>query len=372
MISQLKKTINRNFSNLPGWRTNRKIVVFESDDWGSIRMPSQKSFDFLKGKGVDVSSGDALRYNLNDTLATAHDLSTLFDVLNSVKDKNNNPAVFTPVSLVANPDFEKIKESGFGEYFYEPFTVTLQRYNREDAFQLWQEGVQKRLFIPQFHGREHLNVQVWLRALQNNDKHTLLAFDQGMWGFKNKLPHQINYQAAFNLELPEDIVYQKSVIEEGLKLFEQLHGYNASFFVPPNGPFNEKLEQTAGANGIRFMSTSKIHYEPQGNGQFKRNFHWLGQINKYNQRYITRNAFFEPSQPGKDWIISCLKDISIAFRWHKPAVVSSHRVNYIGALRPENRDNGIKQLKFLLKEIKKRWPDVEFMNSSQLGELICS
>lgn len=34
------RTVIKNFSNLPGWRTNRKIVVIESDDWGSIRMPS--------------------------------------------------------------------------------------------------------------------------------------------------------------------------------------------------------------------------------------------------------------------------------------------------------------------------------------------
>lgn len=366
----MSNTLIKHLSNLPGWRTNRKIIVFESDDWGSIRMPSPKTFEYLKSKGVDVSSGDALRYNLNDTLATADDLSYLFDILTSVKDKNNNPAVFTPVSLVANPDFEKIKESGFKKYIYEPFTKTLKRYNREDAFQLWQEGIKNRLFIPQFHGREHLNVQVWMRALQNNDKHTLLAFEQGMWGFKNKLPHQINYQAAFNLEFPEDIEYQKSIIDEGLKIFHQLHGYKASFFVPPNGPFNENLEQTAAENGIMFMSTSKIHLEPQGGGQFKKNYHWLGQKNKYGQRYITRNAFFEPSQPGKDWVVNCLSDISIAFKWNKPAVISSHRVNYIGSHKPMNRQNGLKQLSELLNSIVKFWPEVEFKSSEQLGRLI--
>lgn len=366
----IHKTFFRNLSNLPGWWTNRKIIVFESDDWGSIRMPSRKTFELLKAKGVDVTSGDSQRYNSFDTLATANDLSALFETLQSVKDKNDNPVVFTPMSLVANPDFEKIKESDFSSYFYESFTETLKRYNREDAFTLWQEGIQKQLFVPQFHGREHLNVQVWMRALQNKDKDTLLAFEQGMWGFKNKLPHGITFQAAFDLELTKDIEYQKSVIAEGLSLFEQLHGSKAAFFVPPNGPFNEKLEEAASLNGIQYMSASKIHNEPQGNGQFKKRFHWLGQKNKYGQRYITRNAFFEPSQPGKDWLDSCLKDISTAFKWYKPAVISSHRVNYVGAINPENRDNGLNQLKQLLKEITQKWPDVEFMTSAELGEQI--
>jgi hypothetical protein len=39
MIKNIAKSIKQNIINLPGWRTNRKIIVFESDDWGSIRMP---------------------------------------------------------------------------------------------------------------------------------------------------------------------------------------------------------------------------------------------------------------------------------------------------------------------------------------------
>jgi hypothetical protein len=333
-------------------------------------MPSKAAFEKLSKAGVDLISGDTARYNINDTLASKEDLSALFDVLQSVKDKNGKPAVFTPISLVANPDFEKIKESGFSSYFYEPFTETLKRYNREDAFPLWQEGIQKKLFIPQFHGREHLNVQVWMRALKNKDEHTLLAFDNGMWGFKNKLPHGINYQAAFDIEFLEDLEVQKSVITEGLELFEKLHGYKATFFVPPNGPFNSQLEENAFRNGISYISTAKIHREPQGNGQFKKKLYWLGKKNKYGQRYITRNAFFEPSQPGKDWVNSCLNDISMAFKYKKPATVSTHRVNYIGAIHPANRDSGLFHLKELLQQIIKNWPDVEFLTSEKLGRLI--
>jgi hypothetical protein len=86
---------------------------------------------------------------------------------------------------------------------------------------------------------------------------------------------------------------------------------------------------------------------------------------------ITRNCFFEPSDnKKKDWVNSCLYDITLAFKWHKPAVISSHRVNYIGALYKANRDNGLSQLKRLMMEIIKRWPDVEFLTSDSLGENI--
>jgi len=118
------------------------------------------------------------------------------------------------------------------------------------------------------------------------------------------------------------------------------------------------------------MSGSKIQYESLGEGKTLRVFHWLGQKNKYSQRFITRNCFFEPSEKSKDWVDSCLKDIEIAFRWYKPAVISSHRVNYIGALNKSNRDNGLTQLKQLLRSMLKKWPEVEFMTSDQLGDLI--
>ncbi|MEI8048958.1 MAG: polysaccharide (de)acetylase [Bacteroidota bacterium] len=371
MLSKFIKIITREIANIPGWRTNRKIIVIESDDWGSIRMPSVKVFKSLQDKGVDITSGDISRYNLFDTLATVDDLSLLFDILAAAKDKNGNSCIFTPLSLVANPDFEKIKAGNFKEYYYEPFTETLKRYpGCENSFSLWTEGVKHNIFIPQFHGREHLNVQVWLKALQNNDPHTRIAFESELWGFNSLNPKNISYQAAFDLYNPSEIDYQKEVIASGLKLFEKLHGYKASFFVPPNGPFNEILEETAFTGGIRYMYSTKIHHEPQGYGKFKNKFHYLGQKNKLGQHYLMRNCFFEPSQKGRDWVSSCIDDISIAFKWHKPAVISSHRVNFIGALNPSNRDNGLRLFKELLDKIKQRYPDVEFMSSSQLGDTI--
>jgi hypothetical protein len=166
------------------------------------------------------------------------------------------------------------------------------------------------------------------------------------------------------------LVYQKSVIYEGLHLFRELFGYEAEYFVPPNGPFNNSLNKTLAENGIRYRCASKIQNEPLGFGKKKKVVHYLGQKEKNGIRYITRNCFFEPSQKGKDWVDSCLNDIKIAFRWHKPAIISSHRVNYIGALNPVNRDTGLNQLSVLLKQISKNWPDVEFMTTPQFGKLM--
>ncbi|MEQ9385008.1 MAG: hypothetical protein RIF36_24350 [Imperialibacter sp.] len=357
---------------MPGWRTRRKIVIVESDDWGSVRMPSLNILAKLKSSGLDMESGDSARYNQNDTLASVADLSALFDVLLSVKDSNGRPLVFTPVSLTANPDFGKIRESGFSQYFFETLPATFNRFGLSNALELWKEGIDKGIFIPQFHGREHLNVAAWMRALQENDRETRQAFDLGVWGYTNKNRFNVMYQAAFDLELASDLESQSEILSSGLDLFQQQWGFKASYFVPPNGPLNNSLENVIARKGLSYISSPKIQIEPLGGGVTKRNFRWLGKKNKWGQSYITRNCFFEPSIPGTDWVGSCLRDISIAFRWQKPAVISTHRVNFIGGLNESNRKNGVEAFHRLARQIISMWPEVEFMTSTELGRLMDS
>ena len=363
-------TLRTSARNLIGFSTKKKIIVIESDDWGSIRMPSKQAFEAINSKGLD-SLGCCNRYNQYDTLANNDDISLLFDTLSSFRDIHGNHPVITALAIVANPDFTKIRESEFNEYHYELFTKTLERYyGSENPFPLWLEGINNKIFFPQFHGREHLNVAVWMKALKQNDLEARFAFDHGLWGFNNKHPLGINYQSAFDLESLDQLLLQSQIIKDGLGLFEKLFGYRASYFVPPNSPFNNQLEAVAASEGIRFMFASKKQNEPLGEGKINKCFHYPGQQNRHGQYYLSRNCFFEQSEPGKDWVDSCLNDISIAFRFHKPAVISSHRVDYIGALDPSNRVRGLVQLRELLTSILKTWPDVEFMSSVQLGELM--
>lgn len=363
----IKTKVSYILRNAIGSNINRKLIVFESDDWGSIRMPSLEAFERLKKEGLDLTAGDAERYNSTDTLASAQDLDSLLNVLSSVRDKNGRPALFTAMSVVANPDFDKIRASNFSEYFFEPFTDTLKRYEKIDAFDYWKKGMEERLFIPQFHGREHLNVAAWLRDLKNNERQTRKAFDEKLWGFSIGNKH---YQAAFDLERHTDLAFQKTSLKTGLQLFKEIHGYKARFFVPPNGMFNNSLNETLSQQGIEFIGISKIQKEPQGDNVYKKKYHWLGQKNEFGQRYLTRNAFFEPNQPGTDWVSSCLRDIESAFSWGKPAVISTHRTNFIGSLDANNRDNSLKLLEILLKKIIAKWPEAEFASSVELGDLI--
>lgn len=375
----IKSALRVNASNIPGWRTSRRIVVIESDDWGSVRMSSKEAFESLRKSGIPVGAD---HYNINDALESNDDMLMMFDTLSKVKDKTGRHPVITGVNVVANPDFEAIKKNGFTEYIYEPYTETCKRYPSHDkVYELWKKGISERLMVPIFHGREHLNAQFWMRALQSGHKSTLVAFKHGVTGIPRKgIDGEVvpNYQAAFEIDSTADLPYQKQVLQTGLDLFESLYGYRSKYFVPTNGPFNNTLEEDLHLLGVKYINTGKRQREPLGNGQYRINSRYLGNKNQYGQIYLTRNCFFEPAASGfecpkdTDWINNCLKEIEIAFRWHKPATISSHRVNYIGFLHPENRERSLKQLSELLTRMLKRWPDIEFMTSVELGDLIAS
>ncbi len=67
---------------------------------------------------------------------------------------------------MGNPDFEKIKESGFETFFHEHFFDSYKRYHNQDLQSTWEEGIKAGLIQPQFHAREHLNVSLWLKDLR--------------------------------------------------------------------------------------------------------------------------------------------------------------------------------------------------------------
>lgn len=363
-------SIKRNLSNLFGWKTKRKIVVIESDDWGSVRTKSKAAYYKMLEGGLELDRSNFTKY---DTLESNSDVEAFFQVLRNHKDSTGRHPVFTPMCVVANPDFKKVKESDFNAYYYEPFTETCKKYPEHDrVHDLWLKGIKERLFVPQLHGREHLNAKRWLDALKEGNEGILLAFDNESFGatyYKGDiLPEHL---AAFDPKQASDIPALHQVTREAGKLFEQICGYKAKHFIASNSPEPRELEKTLKEIGVEYLTRYKIQRYPLGDGFFEKQLNWLGKKNNFEQIYMTRNAIFEPSAPGiQNTFSTCLEDLEIAFKWGKPAVISSHRVNYVGGIELSNREKGLNMLDELLAKIIQKWPEIEFMTSEELGLLI--
>lgn len=359
--------------NMFGWRTKRHLVVIESDDWGTIRMPSREIYDEFLRRGIRVDQDAYCRY---DNLATKHDLENLFEVLNSVKDKNGHPAVITANTLSANPVFDKIKESGFKEYFFEPFTEALKRDTAHaDAFEMWQQGMETGVFHPQSHGREHLYVKKWLKTLRDGDTVTRTAFDLGTWGLTTHVDPSIKqyYMGAFNSSEEADIREFEIIIDDALKLFKDIFGYDSKSFTPTTYEWSPKIEPCLVYHGIKYVQCTFQQKVPIGDDNGVKVLYrgFQGTKTKGGLIRLHRNCFFEPStKQNHDWTGDCMKRMEIAFKWGKAANISAHRLNFIGSIDPTNTDRTLPEFKQLLQRIVRRWPDAEFVTSDQLGEII--
>lgn len=365
----MKTTILNNLKNIAGWKTNRKIVTFSVDDYGNVRLASKQARQNLDKKGF-ISKN---RFDLLDSLENKEDLEMLFEVLTSVRDVNSNHAIFTPFAIPVNINYEKMADCNYQEYHYELLTDTFSKLNNyKGTWELWREGIEKKIFLPQFHGREHFNLKVFKEKLSEKNQELLTSLKNksnisiSRTGYKT-----ISYTGAFEFsEFSENDSFH-SIIEEGVSAFKKVFGYQPTHFMAPGGNEHSNLHKTLHKENIKYIDSPLIKKEHQGNGKFKRTINYLGKRNKWNQILVVRNAIFEPTYDiGIDWVHYTLQQIEAAFRWNKPVIISSHRVNFSGFVEPQNRKKGLQSLKLLLKKIVNKWPEVEFMASNQVCDLI--
>jgi len=372
-ITYLKRKILNFYINSWGLRTNRKIVVFESDDWGSIRMPSRIIYNKMLNHGYKLDNNQYQKY---DSLASSDDLSALFDILITFSDYNGNHPVFTANTITSNPDFSRIRKSGFKEYYSELFISTLEKYYGDNStFFLWQQGINSKIFSPQFHGREHFNVSRWMKSLQSGHMDTIRAFDNNIvdLGTSDIILDNNSYMDALRYRNDEEFDFVIKSLKEGLDQFESLFGYRSKSFVAPRYTWTPEIEKPLNESGIIFIKSRPYQSVPVSYDLniYKNKILYTGKRNKYGQIYMVRNAYFEPSSyQSFDWIGKTLKSITTAFSHKKPAIICTHRVNYIGSIFEKNRKTNLIKLKELLRAILKKYPDVEFLTSDDLGAIM--
>ncbi|MEZ4841522.1 MAG: hypothetical protein R2821_08440 [Flavobacteriaceae bacterium] len=180
-----------------------------------------------------------------------------------------------------------------------------------------------------------------------------------------------SFMRALDFETDEQLLLLKKNLSEGLQLFKKVFGYSSKSFIAPSYVWNSDIEEVLYNEGVHYLQGIAYQYIPKiGNKKLKRKWHYTGQRNDYGQLYLVRNAFFEPSITKQKTIEETLKRIEIAFRWKKPAIIGAHRLNFIGYINQQNRDENLKLFKDLLQVIIQKWPDVEFMTSDMLGDVI--
>lgn len=348
--------------NLSNQLKTKKIIVIESDDWGSLR--SDKCFlessTYSKFPRLQQST-----YLNKDCLEIAEDLIELFGVLKSFKDGHGNHPIITANTVMTNPDFKRIKLADFAEYHYERFTETLRKRDGDDSvFNLYLEGDQSKLFMPQFHGREHVNIEMWLHLL-DTDEMFREAFDYQVWGIsKDARP---DLRRSVQATLDKDLNLADDSVREGLDLFEDIFGFKSQTFIANNFIWDSRLHKTLKEKGVQYIQGAKYQLLPLYDRDYRNRIrHRFGEKNEYDQIFGIRNCSLEVAE-GPATVEKCLKEIAMAFWMNKPAVISMHRLNFMGGIDRKNRERGLNALSELLKSALKKWPDVQFMSTPQLN-----
>ena len=359
-----------NFKNIPGWHTTEKLVVFAVDDYGNVRLDSKAARDRMLAGGVRLRG----RFDYFDALETRQDLEALLETLSGVTDRNGRHAIFTPYALSANPDFEKMLRTNHG-YQYEPLTRTFERLADDQpaaydgAWALWQEGMRLGLLKPQFHGREHLNVELVERKLKMGDRSLKVNIENRSMagiGYERTLPG-VGFTHGFGFFERSEIERHRAIIADGLALFEQVYGLGSVTFTPPAQKLHPDLYPFVETQGVRAIDKPLYCVRRLDSDRTLREFNVLGR--RRNQRHLSvvRNVVFEPTSDSSfDSVGHALKQVATAFRWRKPAIISSHRVNFSGHVEDENRRFGLNALGELLQGLVRRWPEIEFISAEQL------
>lgn len=366
---KFKKELFRNYINSSGLKTKQRIVVIESDDWGSLRIPNKSVYNTLRDSSLNLAS---CPYSKFDCLENNHDFDSLFDLLTTFQKEHSKSPILTTNFLSANPDFEKIRQSDFSEYHYENIQETYNKNtNSENIKQKIQSGIKERFIKPQFHGREHLNVKMWMYLLNNNND-VRKAFDYNFFAlsFSNSKSINLPYLASFmRYDENDDFSF---ILEEGLEDFNSFFDKYPSSFIAPVYVWDESIEKFLSAKNIESIQglyNKKEFYKYNQNPVRKKRFN--RRENSSGQLQLVRNCFFEPStKEDFDWVNECLRDVEVAFRWSRPAIICSHRINFVGGLSESNRTKNLIKFNQLLTTIVKKWPDVTFVSSDEVVNYI--
>lgn len=369
MIKRLRSLAGKALINSKFPWKGKKILVIESDDWGAEVVESEKHFHELIKLYPDAQSDPYCRY---DSVAKEEDIQRLFDFLSNFTDHTGRPAGITANTVMGNPDFEKIKSDHFQAYHWIDLEKTLAKYEKQSGalLSLWKAGMDRKVFRPQIHGREHVNVTPWLKRLKE-DSVLEEAFNLGVTAMpvKHTVGNRKDYRAAFDFEQPDEIEFHHKAIRNSVSEFERIFGFTSRTFIATCYTWSEEHEAILKQLGVELMQGNFTQKVPNG---FESPYRYIKHLQGFlgeHQRYLVRNVICEPSlikENEMDRVDRVLSEIRMAFRFGKPAILSMHRLNFIGSRDAENSERTYATFSTILKESLKCWPDLEFRFSDEL------
>ena len=309
---------------------DRPVVILESDDWGP-------------GPEVQVQALDEIRL-----------------LLSRFRDDRGRHPVMTMGVILSVPDVQAIEESGRYQ----------ARYLNEPEFRslvdILKQGTGEAVFDLQLHGMAHYwpsNLMTFLdRGEDVPDRwskregwrtESLPSWLQSRWIDAGTLPSKA---------LPYERV--REAVADEIELFRCCFGMDPKVAVPPTFVWDDNVERAYGSMGVEVLITPGRRYPGRkGDGALMDSDKQYvnGQLVRGKMKALVRDLYFEPALGHRGDKV--LEKISWKWSRREPALIETHRFNYLG----EHARASLDALERLLEGVMEKFPAVRFMSSRELA-----
>ena len=308
------------------WRRLRAVVL-ESDDWGLCAWSPDEQARLVLADTPAFRSPAGVRYS-GSTLESADDVHAITDLLLEFRGGDGLAPVLQANTIVASPDYVGLEPPLFsGEQLpLIDFPHTPSRWARPG---LWGEVVRAReagVWWPELHGLHHLPERAWLSALRRSDADARRAHEQ-------QSPVCEAVETGGEYDAAEPIEVRRRNLALAVEKFRELFGRPPSSFCPPDYRWDEALDADAERLGLTTFQ-----------GKAERTGSRLPRLRRVLGRYpwpdfegprfsLPPRIAFEPSvtdrAAARVGLDAARRSVRTAWGRGQPAVISSHRMNYV-------------------------------------------
>jgi hypothetical protein len=342
----------------PGWRFGRPLVLLQSDDWGRVGVRDAEGREELRAAGLNLGERPYDFYSLE----TAEDVGALAETLAAVKDSVGRPACLGMNFVVANVDFAASGASEFREIVLKPLAEGLPgRWSRPGLFEAYSRGMEAGVFFPALHGLTHFCQPAVRQALNHNERGVLL---RTLWRSETPYIHWRMPWVGYEYWDPEKAAAERFISAEeqerwialAAQLFRRFFGHGAISACAPG--------YRAGPATFRCWKEHEVRIAQNGLGSMRG-----PSFDEYGLLHTYRSLDFEPAlDPALRWE-DCFKRAESWLIRGLPLIISVHSINFHSTLAPF-RQRTLPLLEALLSALKKRFPDLLYINDGQLLEIV--
>lgn len=308
------------------WR-RLKAVVIESDDWGLCAWSADTHALRVLADTPAFRHPAGRRYG-GSTLESAEDLAAMRAILEGAAGAGALTPVLQANTVMAAPAFDRLHPPMFDAETLPlaDFPHPPPRWRRPGLDRALRAAIEAGTWWPELHGLHHLPEAAWLHALRRGEPDARRAFEQQCI-VCSAVEHGGEYGEDEPLEL------RRRNLALAVEKFRALFGRAPGSFCPPDYHWEATLDRDAEALGLTtFQGVAEVAGARLP--RFRRLFHRFRWPHFEGRRFAMppRIAFEPLSADGPSEALGIERTwraVQDAWRRGQPAVVSTHRMNYV-------------------------------------------